>query len=200
MNMTPVTHVHKHNHVKTKTDVAIEQIINNDKPLTQSDLNRVYTVAQTEPSYAKYRDAAKSMTESELRDEKHLSSRMAEFLRRSGDPRPHPLCDCHAIICGSHPRAAQLRLVLAKHGMRIDDIYNACWLPRNTKSLPHMPTRLRNAIPHSRIHRKNYFQFLSRRIRLLFIKNEDQLKSELKHVSFLLQSGAVTKDILNNDL
>ena len=56
------------------------------------------------------------MSVSELVAEPHDSARLARNLRASGDPRPHSLCDAHAIIARGYEMAAMLRLILAKQG------------------------------------------------------------------------------------
>lgn len=79
----------------------------------------------------KYREKAASLTNAQLQGEVHSSSRMARYMRRAGDPRPSKYCDAHAIISGNHFDAMTLRLLLAWAGIRIDDPFNGCWLPRD---------------------------------------------------------------------
>ena len=117
-------------------------------------------------------------------------------MTRMGDPRPHELCDAHAVVAGAHPKSAALRLILAKHRRRIDDPVNGCWLPKNTAAKTHMPERLRAAVPHSRIHRHHYYGWLSSILRSPRIKNPADLDRLLVGVSFRLQTGAIPPEVM----
>ena len=172
--------------LKSKLDRAIDDFVAKDNPTTK-DLEAVVVVAQVEAGLEAYRAKASSMTILELQNENHVSSKLAEHLRQSGDPRPNEYCHAHAIISGSHPQAVRLRATMAWLRMRIDDPYNGCWLPRNTAAKVHMPDRLRNAVPHSRIHRFNYYFWLSGRINLQRTPTFQRLSQELKLVEKLLQ-------------
>lgn len=133
-----------------------------------------------------------------LEKESHSSERMAQMMEASGDPRPAAAeyCHCHAIVSGAHNEAAVVRAVLAWALMRIDDPRNGCWLPRNTAARVHMPAWLRNAVPHSRIHRKTYYRWLGDLINPLMIKTSDDLVNTLKMVRMRLQSGSLPKHII----
>lgn len=136
------------------------------------------------------------MTEKQRLNEEHDSARLAGFMEASTDPKPHKLCHCHAIVSGSHGEAAAARAVMAWLSMRIDDPRNGCWLPANTKARESMPERLRNAIPHSRIHRKTYYRWLDENISFTLTDSIEALASKLKMVRVRLQSGSVPPVIL----
>ncbi|MDN3639321.1 AHH domain-containing protein [Simiduia curdlanivorans] len=158
--------------------------------LTQNDLTAVAALAQIETVLDKYRYSADEMTRKERRDEEHQSKRLSEFLESSGDHKPHPLCHAHAIVSGAHKGAATARAILAFFKLRIDDPYNGCWLPENTAALSKMPRPLKHAVPHSRIHRYNYYFWLASLINMNKIKATDDLKYTLKTIGLQLQAGA----------
>lgn len=66
---------------------------------------------------------------------------------------------------------------------------NGVWLPRNTAAKKLMPMRLKNAMPHSRVHRTKYFVWVDRQVNLQQIKSVEQLDRKLSHIAFRLQSG-----------
>ena len=101
-----------------------------------------------------------------------------------------PLCQTHAMVSGGHAEAAVLRLIMAWHKVRIDDPINGCWLPRNTAALSGMPTRLRNAVPHSRIHRYNYYQWLiNQELTDERTATKEDLYRALTQIAFKLQTS-----------
>ena len=53
-----------------------------------------------------------------------------------------------------------------------------------------MPNRLKNAIPHSRIHRYNYYFWLGTLINLNKTPAPDDLKYTLKTIGLQVQAGA----------
>jgi len=137
------------------------------------------------------------MTPEELEAEKHDSLRLSKHMAAGGDPRPHELCDAHAIISGAHRDAAELRAVLAWFQRRIDDPINGCWLPRNTAAISSMPDWLRKAVPHSRIHRKKYYGWLNDEvISMSLVRTEAQLVEALRFVEHRLQSGTYPPRIM----
>ncbi|WP_086929458.1 AHH domain-containing protein [Agarilytica rhodophyticola] len=182
--------------LQSKTERKIHQIINNDKKLSESDLLNVYVTAQVEERIELYRDGAASMSIAELKAEQHDSALLGQYMAAMGDPRPHPLCHAHAMISGGHAKAAVLRLVMAKRGRRIDDFVNGCWLPKNTEAVRKMPGRLNNAVPHSRIHRFQYYRWLSTKINLATIKTTRDLDLALVRSAFALQSGSYPPEIM----
>lgn len=175
-------------HQKDLLDREIERFSKLEKP-TIGDLNRVGTVSQVQAGLNAYRAQAMNMTPEELEDESHNSPRLAHFLTISGMPRPHPLCDAHAIISGGHTGAARVRAVLAWFQRRIDDPINGCWLPRNTTAIPHMPRYLSSAVPHSRIHRKGYYLWLQNFISITNIRTDQELVNALTIARHKLQSS-----------
>lgn len=183
-------------YTQTNAERVIDRIINNDKELTEPDLLKIYVAAQVEAGIEAFRKQAATMSLAELRSEEHNSSKLSENMGRMGDPRPHSLCDAHAIISGAHPKAAVARLILAKRGRRIDDPVNGCWLPRNTEAKKKMPRRLQNAVPHSRIHRHQYYNWLASRVTLATAKTADALDRVLASTACALQSGSHPPEVM----
>ena len=130
------------------------------------------------------------MTFEELLSEQHVSGRLANHMTANGDPRPHSLCDCHAIISGGHPKSAPMRAVMAWVKMRIDFPVNGSWLPKNTAAKIHMPSKLHKSVPHSRIHRHNYYDWLETFINLRVIKSNTDLVQSLKMARFKLETSS----------
>lgn len=147
---------------KNLLDHVIDQVASQKEEPTAADLNKVYVAAQVQAGIDKYRAQANSMSTKELQLEKHNSTVLGRHLEASGEKRP-ARCHAHAIVAGGHTRAAILRAIMARLKIRIDDPDNGCWLPENTAATPHpvMP----RAVPHSRIHRNNYFFWLYSRLR-----------------------------------
>ncbi|MFL0809136.1 MAG: AHH domain-containing protein [Agarilytica sp.] len=129
------------------------------------------------------------MSKTDLRKEEHNSELLASHMTSMGELRPHKLCHAHAIVSGGHPGAAGLRAILAHFKVRIDDPDNGCWLPKNTDAKKSMPTKLRNAVPHSRIHRSNYYTWTSRILDFSRVKSNNRLRFELNMIERLLQQG-----------
>ncbi|GLS25533.1 AHH domain-containing protein [Marinibactrum halimedae] len=179
----------------TRIDRAIEAFVQIENPKA-SDLNLIKVQSDIENGLEQYRIGALSMTERERLDEKHCSSKLAAFMTAEGDTRPHPECHCHAIVSGAHSEAAVLRAVLAWLAVRIDDPRNGCWLPRNTAARSKMPEWLKNAIPHSRIHRKTYYRWLEDNINFTMTPTLNDLVLKLKIIRTCLQQGNVRPDIL----
>lgn len=167
-----------------------EQAFATKGSVSSTDLIGVAITAQVESTLDTYRMSAADMSRKELREEEHQSARIARHMTQMGDPRPHEKCHAHAIVSGFHRNAAPMRAILARHKLRIDDPYNGCWLPENTAALAFMPSRLRHAVPHSRIHRFNYYFWLNSIINLVKTPAPDDLKYTLKTVGLQLQAGA----------
>jgi hypothetical protein len=181
---------------KGKTDLAVDHFAGLENP-TIADLNLVGVTAQVEQGIDEYRIGALSLVQSELESETHLSKRLNEHLALSGDEKPHSKCHAHAIVSGSHKDAARIRAILAWLKVRIDDPDNGCWLPENTAALKEMPVRLRNAVPHSRIHRYNYYFWLNQIINTRKTKAPNELREVLNMVELRLQSGAQPIYVMN---
>jgi A nuclease family of the HNH/ENDO VII superfamily with conserved AHH len=170
------------------TERAIAIIAYMERP-TQRDIHTVKCVAQVQMGIERYQADAQGMTQAQLKAEAHQSQRLGEYMSLSGDRKPHKLCDAHAIVSGAHPEAAPARVVLARHKIRKDDPVNGAWLPRNTKAKPHMPAWLRFAVPHSRIHRWEYYQWVNRMLSPLFLKDIKYLRMELSIIECKLQTS-----------
>jgi len=170
-------------YLKDPLDHAIDAFSKKDKP-TQSDMNNVTVAASVQIGLDKYRKSAETMCRSELRSEKHSCNRLARFLEATGKTRPNR-CHAHAIVSGGHKEAAQLRAVLAWLKLRIDDPDNGCWLPENTAATPH--PLFPKAVPHSRIHRCNYYAWLNKVINFQFTPSQTSLRQTLKLIGRQLQ-------------
>ncbi|MBB3060063.1 AHH domain-containing protein [Microbulbifer rhizosphaerae] len=182
-------------HQKDRLDLAIDEFAALEKP-TISDLHKVGVIGQVQEGIEAYRAEGRKMSVKALESEEHCSRRLAAFLTAAGDPRPHKLCDAHAIISGRHASAAKLRAVLSWFARRIDDPINGCWLPRNTAAKAHMRGRLRNAVPHSRIHRKHYYQWLETLINIPLIKTNEMLVQTLKMIELKLQTSTFPQRVM----
>ena len=186
-------------HQKSQVDLAIERFASKENP-TIADLNEVIVAGQVDSGvqkYLNYRIDAQGMSKQALKEEQHDSDRLGKHMTAMGDPRPADLCHAHAIVSGAHPGAAALRAILAHFKLRIDDPDNGCWLPKNTDAKKYMPTRLRNAVPHSRIHRANYYTWMSRIIDLSRIKSVTKLRFELNMIEKYLQEGTHPEWVMN---
>lgn len=180
----------------SRTDKAIAEFCWLEKP-TPKNFNIIGVIAQVEAGIEAFRAKATTMSNRELLTEPHKSTRLAEQLTLSGDPRPHSLADAHAIVSGGHDGAWKARVVLAWYRIRIDDYVNGCWLPRNTDARNRMPNWLKRAVPHSRIHRFGYYMWLNREINETDFPydpekraiNEKKLKIKLSWLEFELQTS-----------
>ena len=184
-----IPHSSKPYALKDKTERIVDNFAMLENP-TQADLNRVKVEAQVQFGIEQYRAGAVDIDEIELEAERHDSARLARHLEEACDPRPNKYCHAHAIVAGKHPEAVKLRAVLAWRKMRIDDPHNGCWLPQNTAAKVHMPKRLSNAVPHSRIHRFNYYFWLNTRITLASAPTFKALAHILGLVESALQNSA----------
>lgn len=182
--------------LKDKTEHIVDNFSVLENP-TQLDINFVKTQSQVQYRIDIYRAGAIDLDELELEAEKHVSSRLASHLEEACDARPNKYCHAHAIVAGKHPEAVKLRAVLAWNKMRIDDPHNGCWLPENTAAKAHMPARLKNAVPHSRIHRFNYYFWLNTRINLVATPTFKDLARVLGLVENALQNSAFPEYVMN---
>ncbi|TLM74408.1 AHH domain-containing protein [Microbulbifer harenosus] len=182
---------------KTRIDHVIDTFAAKKSP-TIADLNAVRVQADIQCQLDTFRLKALKMSAKELEVEAHCSVRLAQNMAAANDPRPASgeYCHCHAMVSGAHAESATVRAVLAWCFMRIDDPRNGCWLPRNLKARMHMPEWLKNAVPHSRIHRKSYYRWLGDVINPMLIKGTDDLVRTLKMVRLRLQSGCIPKHIV----
>lgn len=176
---------------KDLLDHVIDQTVSQNKPLSEIDLNRVVVAAQIQCGIDKYLEGAKSMSSSQLRSEQHNSARLGRHLESTGHKRP-PRCHAHALVAGKHEYAAILRVIMAKLKIRIDDPDNGCWLPENTTATPH--PAFPKAIPHTRIHRFNYYFWL--RTRLGNIRQEAAFRKTLQLTSKHLQEHSFPEYVM----
>lgn len=180
---------------QNRLDRAIDAYARLDNP-TIADLNFVRTQASVQDQIEQYRLGALGMNEQELMLEQHDSERLSKFMEAAGDSRPNEYCHCHAMIAGTHKDAATLRAVMASVMMRKDDPRNGCYLPANTAARKHMPHWLRNAVPHSRIHRKSCYRWMNGRISFNLTKTIEDLSNQLKLIRSNLQKGTIPPEIL----
>ena len=181
---------------KDKVEISIDQFAALEKP-TPGDMAYVRAVAQVQQQLDAYRARGSKLDDEALEDEDHQSKILGAFMSATGDPRPHELCHAHAIVSGGHKDAAELRATLAWLKLRIDDPHNGCWLPRNTAAKTQMPERLRNAIPHSRIHRYNYYFWLNREINPTATNTKAKLIDALNMIEIRLQAGNTPPYVMN---
>lgn len=177
---------------KNSVDKVIERIINTlDGEISQSDLSKVAVAACVADGIEKYRQAGTCMDARSIRLEEHCSALLGAQLEARFGPRP-PRCHAHAIVAGKHALSAPLRLIAAKLKIRIDDPDNGCWLPESTAATPHpmMPS----APPHSRIHRYNYYFWLSSRLE--GIRNPNVFRTGLKLIAKMLYTGTIPDYVL----
>ena len=191
----PTPKTDKPDYQKDQLDRAIDHFAGLEEP-SLNDLNGVTAIAQVQAGLNLYRAIARNMTPEELEDETHNSSLLGEFIEAEGHPRPHSLCDAHAIVSGGHTGAARVRAVLAWYQRRIDDPINGCWLPRNTAAINSMPEYLRTAVPHSRIHRKGYYLWLQGIISLTTVSSETELVNALRTVKHKLQTSTFPEYVM----
>jgi hypothetical protein len=177
---------------KNLLDRVIDNVIAQNKTLTQSDFNRVGVAAQIQTGIDKYRAAAKTMNSNTLEDEVHNSARLGRHLEDVGYKRP-PRCHAHAIVAGKHQQSAQLRILMASLKIRIDDSDNGCWLPENTAATPH--PAFPSAVPHSRIHRIKYYTWIFSSLQ--FVTQEGFFRTKLQIISRQLQQGTLPKNVLS---
>ncbi len=136
------------------------------KKFVQLERGKLGVVASIQAGLEKYRRDARKKEVDELEDEKHSSQRLGDHMRAEGFGRPSPYWHAHAIVAGGDTRAWQLRAILAECSIGIDDAHNGCWLPSRTKYIGQQPYP--KAVPHSRIHRHNYFAWLNIRFAGVF--------------------------------
>lgn len=175
--------VHEMNHLERTLDNILSGL-DEKEPISRIDINQVVVAAQVQNGIDSYREQGRNMNPRALRDEEHNSALLGKHLEEKFGPRPSR-SHAHAIVAGRHSYSAALRFVMARLGIRIDDVDNGCWLPENTAATPH-PV-FPNAPPHSRIHRYNYYFWISSR--LSAIRNEATFRINLKLIAKMLYTG-----------
>ena len=132
------------------------------------------------------------MTEDEREDEVHDSTRLGDNLRADGIRKPNSYYHAHAIISGNHERAWRLRTILAELEIGVDDSHNGCWLPQSSKYLGQAPYP--KAVPHSRIHRANYYMWLSTRFAL--VSDRDKMVNLLRMTRVNLLNSSFPPEVM----
>ncbi|MCL6269346.1 AHH domain-containing protein [Sansalvadorimonas sp. 2012CJ34-2] len=130
----------------------------------------------------------------DIYQDEHQSQRLGENMRAVGRPKPTERYDAHAIVSGSHDRAALSRVKMARLRVGLDDPDNGAWLPRrghDAKGSRCWATP--GAIPHSRIHRKSYYNWITRQVSP--VTNRDVLKQRLRTTGARLESGDIPANI-----
>lgn len=173
--------------IASAINTAIRNFAGKDLP-TLLDWHHLKSLSQVQTGLVEYEARGRGMNFEQLLAEEHDSARLAKHMTANGDARPHTLCHCHAIISGGDPRAIPMRAVLAWLKMRIDFPANGVWLPMNTAALKSMSGKLKNAVPHSRIHRKGYYRWLATLIDQSRIKDDQSLAMTLKDIRFKLET------------
>ncbi|WP_028877554.1 AHH domain-containing protein [Teredinibacter turnerae] len=136
---------------------------------------RIKALASVQQRLNEYRQYAAISDAGVLEDEPHDSKRLSKFMQAAGLPKPYFSWHAHAMISGGDERAAELRMILAEVGIGIDDPHNGCWLPARSRDCGRLPYP--KAVPHSRIHRYNYYLWLS--IRFLALTTKEQVITRL---------------------
>lgn len=167
----------------------------NLKTPTASDLNCVIAEADVQCQLDKFRLKGITMDPQKLEGERHYSSRLAKNMERSSCPKPHDKCEAHAIISGGHKSAAAARAIAASYKMRVDDPRNGCWLPNQLEDRPLMPDWLKSAVPHRRIHRDSYYDWLGDEINYARVSSLESLLKQLKMMRMRMQTGKVRPEI-----
>ncbi len=124
-----------------------------------AERGKIMVVAQLQQRLVEYRLSIDSMDIEQCESESHDSSRLGDFMRVEGMPKPNYYYHAHAIISGCDTRAWILRTALAESKIGVDDPHNGCWLPASSRHCGQKPYP--NAVPHSRIHRENYYLWLN---------------------------------------
>jgi hypothetical protein len=154
--------------------------------------------ARLQAKLESFRREGADMTGFFLATEVHSSSLLGEFLRCVGFPRPGLRWEAHHIVSGEHKEARATRALLADEDvkMRIDDPENGCWMPKNKKDA--RPTMYPNAVPHSRIHREKYYDWIFNM--LMNVESWNPAKSVLNMVRTQLLHGNIKNELLCQEI
>ena len=126
---------------KTKLEYAIQRYENHIKktgkePTPEQKVHlareRMYVenLAQITERLEEYFGVIEKPKYNMLNDE-HQSQRLGENMRAKGRAKPTERYDAHAIVSGTHVRAAMSRLKLSETRVGLDDPDNGVWLPRS---------------------------------------------------------------------
>lgn len=145
-----------------------------------------------------YRRQGKEQSTLFLSMEKHKSSSLGAFLRSVGSPRPGPKWEAHHIVSGGHAEAASARAVLAQADIkiRIDDPINGCWMPKTKADA--RPTMYPNAIPHCRIHRERYYDWIFNMI--MNVESDGEVEAIFNTVRKQLLHGHIKNELLLSEI
>ncbi|WP_051786324.1 AHH domain-containing protein [Endozoicomonas numazuensis] len=112
---------------------------------------------------------------------------LEQHLRAHGKPKPSPKHTAHHIVPGKGKTqfAADARIEMHLHGIRINDPYNGVWMLRKKEYKPHwsMP----NSHAHLEIHTHNYEKWVFNRLVLADDRREAEMALNL--IGKLLQDG-----------
>jgi len=180
-----------------KDKLKCKQKIKDESPerwnkFIQSERNKITTVASIQMGLLKYRNQIAAMSVDDREDEVHNSTRLGENMRADGIAKPGAYWEAHAMISGGHTDASFLRSVLAECEVGIDDSHNGCWLPTRTKYCGQQPYP--KAVPHSRIHRFNYYRWLA--VRFTGIQDKTTMINRLKNVRRDLLNSSFPPEVM----
>jgi len=188
-----------------KLNSVLEHAINNSYDKKDFDkfrrIERRYTKANLEKLKSKldaFRREGADFTSFALVTESHCSKQLGEFLRCIGFPRPGLRWEAHHIVSGYHKEARPARAILADEDikMRIDDPENGCWMPKTKKDA--RPTIYPNAVPHCRIHRVRYYDWIFNM--LLNADSWGQVKAILNVVRRQILDGNLKDELLVQEI
>ncbi len=131
---------------------------------------------------------AKYCTQSYMSSEPHHpTDNLEEFLKADGCPKPSPKHSAHHIVPGEGKtqNAANARIEMHLHCIRINDPDNGVWMVRLKKDKGHwsMP----NASSHLEIHTHNYEFWVYQKIRRAL--DEEDARRILRNIANILQAG-----------
>lgn len=156
------------------------------------ELAHIKSITKLQIQLEKYQAEAFHIESEKLMVEPADSEKLGKNMRASGKPKPNYRWDAHHIISGGHTEAAALRAVIALLKLRIDDPNNGVWLPKRTADTGENPYP--RAVPHSRIHRQNYYDWLNES--LLHIRDLDTLTTTLNVIESMLLSAEFPKKVM----
>lgn len=199
--------VNTHIPIKTKLELALgrfEQVLKRSGKEPNADQLRhinaerghIKTLAQITVRLEEYEQwVEKTSYENLLCDDTHDSDRLGKNLRAVGRSKPTDRYDAHAIVSGKHTAAGESRIKLAEYQIGLDEPDNGVWLPRggdDARKSNNWATP--KSVPHSRIHRKSYYDFVQDRLRGLQTGNA--VRVELQRIGDRLTAGALPPNIL----
>ncbi|CAM3840669.1 AHH domain-containing protein [Parendozoicomonas haliclonae] len=190
-----------------KPSKAIEKNLSNksrelNRLLKQLAAERLLTLTQVsvQDDLAKYREALKPSENSTRKDRSifrqamgieahHPTKVLAKFMEKDGRhaPQPKSRFTAHHIVQGKGRTrfAAEARIDLHFHGIRINDPDNGVWMPREVADKGH-PV-MKHASAHTEIHTYNYEHWVYDRTRN--IDNEKAFRDKLLAIRALLRDG-----------